>query len=134
MLFQHFTIINISPAACFYVRQKGDAQEYYRAVYLIQRTVRDLVNGISQKFQIDPQRVTQVTHVNSKGLHIIVDEDVVREMPEGQDMLVEFSPGQSGDAVKQEFAAEPVTEAMVDGIIEPVNTAVSDPLEMWLNY
>lgn len=118
--------------ACFYVRQKDDSKEYYRAVYLVQRTVRDLVNGISQKFQIDPQRVTQVTHVNSKGLHIIVDEDVVRELPEGQDMLVEFAPG--GDQVKPEFASQPITEAMVDGIIEPMNTAVSDPLEMWLNW
>jgi hypothetical protein len=132
--FPPLTNTDVFPVACFYVRQKGDTQEYYRAVYLVQRTVRDLVNGISQKFQIDPQRVTQVTHVNSKGLHIIVDEDVMREMPEGQDMLVELSPGQGGDAVKQEFAAEPVTEAMVDGIIDPVNTAVSDPLEMWLNY
>lgn len=126
----------IKPVACFYVRHKDDNKEYYRAVYLLRRTVRDLVNGISQKFQIDPQRVTQVTHVNSKGLHIIVDEDVVREVPEGQDMLVEFAPGNAdhGAVVKQEFASNPITEAMVDGIIEPVNTAVSDPLEMWLNY
>lgn len=124
---------NRAAVACFYVRQRDDGKEYYRAVYLFRRTVRDLVNGISQKFQIDPQRVTQVTHVNSKGLHIIVDEDVVREVPEGQDMLVEFAPG-GGEHVKQEFASQPITEAMVDGIIEPVNTAVSDPLEMWLNY
>lgn len=109
-------------------------KEHYRAVYLTQRTVRDLVNGISQKFNIDPHRITSVTHVNSKGLRIIVDEDVVRELPEGQDMLVEFAPGQTGDAVKQEFAHDVVTEAMVDGIIDPANTAVSDPLEMWLNY
>jgi len=122
----------IKPVACFYVRQKGDSKEYYRAVYLPQRTVRDLVNGISNKFQIEPHRVTQVTHVNPKGLHIIVDEDVVRELPEGQDMLVEFAPG--GDQVKQEFATQPLTDAMVDGMVEPINTIVSDPLEMWLNY
>ena len=79
-----------STVACFYVRQKDATKDYYRAVYLLQRTVRDLVNGISRKFDIDPHRVTQVTHINSKGLHIVVDEDVVREVPEGQDMLVEF--------------------------------------------
>ena len=126
------TITDHSIVACFYVRQKGDSKEYYRAVYLPQRTVRDLVNGISNKFQIEPHRVTQVTHVNPKGLHIIVDEDVVRELPEGQDMLVEFAPG--GDQVKQEFATQPLTDAMVDGMVEPINTIVSDPLEMWLNY
>lgn len=125
---------DIPIVACFYVRQKDDGKDYYRAVYLQSRTVRDLVNGISQKFQIDPHRVTQVTHINSKGLHIIVDEDVVRELPEGQDMLVEFAPGQSGDSVKQEFAHDTITDTMVDGIIDPTNTAVSDPLEMWLNY
>lgn len=128
------TRLTSSAVACFYVRHKDDSKEYYRAVYLFRRTVRDLVNGISQKFQIDPQRVTQVTHVNSKGLHIIVDEDVVREVPEGQDMLVEFAPGNGDQVVKQEFASHAMTEAMVDGIIEPVNTSVSDPLEMWLNY
>ncbi|KPI41359.1 Grainyhead-like protein [Cyphellophora attinorum] len=125
----------IKPVACFYVRQKDDGKDYYRAVYLTQRTVHDLVNGISQKFNIDAHRVTSVMHVNAKGLHIIVDEDVVRELPEGQDMLVEFAPGQTGaTAVKQEFASNAVTEAMVDGIIDPATTAVSDPLEMWLNY
>jgi hypothetical protein len=120
--------------ACFYVRQKDAAREYYRAVYLMQRTVRDLVNGISDKFQIDPHRVTQVTHVNSRGLHIIVDEDVVRELPEGQDMIVEFAPLQSDQPIKQEFVNPSATEVMVDGDIGPTDTFVSDPLEMWLNY
>ena len=132
---------NSVTVACFYVRQRDDGKDYYRAVYLMHRTVRDLVNGISAKFQIDPHRVTQVTHVNSRGLQIIVDEDVVRELPEGQDMLVEFSApvasteSSAPSAFKQEFAPDSaVTAAMVDGIIEPAVTAVSDPLEMWLNW
>ena len=128
-------VTNISTEACFYVRQMGSAKDYYRAVYLMHRTVRDLVNGISNKFQIDPLRVTQVTHVNSKGLHIIVDEDVVRELPEGQDMLVEFAPVHtSDDAVKHEFTSRAQSEIMVDGIIDPLDTTISDPLEMWLNF
>ncbi len=120
--------------ACFYVRQKDAAGEYYRAVYLMQRTVRDLVNGISEKFQIDPHQVTRVTHVNSRGLHIVVDEDVVRELPEGQDMIVEFAPLPSDQVIKQEFIAPAAAEVMVDGDIGPTDTLVSDPLEMWLNY
>ena len=128
------TISNRYTEACFYVRQRDSARDYYRAVYLMQRTVRDLVNGISQKFQIDPLRVTQVTHVNSKGLHIIVDEDVVRELPEGQDMLVEFAPVHTDEAVKHEFAPSAESEILVDGIIDPLDTAISDPLEMWLNW
>ena len=125
---------NLSIVACFYIRQKDDGKDYYRAVYLMQRTVKDLINGISNKFQIDPNRVTQVTHINSKGLHIIVDEDVIHELPEGQDMLVEFSPVYTDMAVKHEFASAAATEIMVDGIIDPADTATSDPLEMWLNW
>ncbi|KIX07617.1 uncharacterized protein Z518_02270 [Rhinocladiella mackenziei CBS 650.93] len=124
----------IRPVACFYVRQKDAIKEYYRAIYLMQRTVKDLINGISHKFQIDPHRVTQVTHINSQGLHIIVDEDVVRELPEGQDMIVEFAPLQSDQPVKHEFVAPAVTEVMVDGEIAPTDTLISDPLEMWLDY
>ncbi|RMZ91132.1 hypothetical protein DV736_g1660, partial [Chaetothyriales sp. CBS 134916] len=125
---------SIKPVACFYVRSKDDSTEYYRAVYLMRRTVRDLINGISQKFQIDPIRVTQVTHVNTKGLHIVVDEDVVREVPEGQDMLVEFAPAQTDGQIKQEFATPAASEVLADGILDPDEISVYDPLEMWLNY
>ncbi|KIY02486.1 uncharacterized protein Z520_00951 [Fonsecaea multimorphosa CBS 102226] len=124
----------IRPVACFYVRQKDAAKDYYRAIYLMQRTVRDLINNIATKFQIDPQRITQVTHVNSRGLHIIVDEDVVRELPEGQDMIVEFTSLDTDQPVKQEFIAPAATEVMVDGEMPPAESFISDPLEMWLNY
>ncbi|OAG35523.1 hypothetical protein AYO21_10331 [Fonsecaea monophora] len=124
----------IRPVACFYVRQKDAAKEYYRAIYLLQRTVKDLVNNIAAKFQIDPHRVTQVTHVNSRGLRIIVDEDVVRELPEGQDMIVEFTPLDADQPVKQEFIAPAATEVVVDSELPLTESLVSDPLEMWLNY
>lgn len=127
-------LTDVFTVACFYVRQKDAAKEYYRAVYLMQRTVKDLINGISEKFNIDPHRVTQVTHINSRGLHIIVDEDVVRELPEGQDMIVEFAPTQADLSLKQEFVAPSSTEVMVDGEIGPTDTSILDPLEMWLNY
>jgi len=82
----------VRPVVCFYVRQKDAAKEHYRAIYLMQRTVKDLINGISAKFQIDPHRVTQVTYVNCRGFNAIVNEDVVRVLPEGQDMIVGFTP------------------------------------------
>ena len=121
-----------SIVACFYVRQKDAAKEYYRAVYLMERTVRDLISSISTKFQIDPQRVTQVTHINSRGLHIIVDEDVVREVPEGQDMVVEFTTLDTEHPVKHEFLPTMVTAA--DNDFPTTDSFISDPLEMWLNY
>ncbi|RVX74810.1 hypothetical protein B0A52_01087 [Exophiala mesophila] len=125
---------NLLAVACFYVRQKDSQREYYRAVYLMQRTVKDLVNGIAQKFEVDPHRVTQVTHVNSRGLRILVDEEVVRELPEGQDMMVEFTPSSGEPPLKQELIAPASSEVMVDAEIPPSNIIVSDGLEMWLNY
>lgn len=85
----------IKPIACFYVLIKvmGAAPEndYYRAVYLMERTVKDLINSIATKCQIDATRVSRTIRVNLKGLRIMVDDEVVRELPEGQDMAVEFS-------------------------------------------
>ncbi|KAJ6120960.1 CP2 transcription factor [Penicillium sp. IBT 18751x] len=80
--------------ACFYVRftRNGqDVSDYYHALYLTERTVRDLVDKISMKQQIDPLSVVRVLHMKRNGLRIMVDDEVVRELPEGQDMIVELS-------------------------------------------
>ncbi|KAJ5155612.1 hypothetical protein N7492_008415 [Penicillium capsulatum] len=81
------------PIACFYVRFSGNEQhpqDYYRAIYLTERSVRDLMKKISEKHRIDPKRIVRVLHVNEKGLRIMVDDDVVRELPEGQDMIADI--------------------------------------------
>jgi hypothetical protein len=100
----------------------------------MQRTVKDLVNAISEKFQIDPTRITRVTHINSRGLQIVVDEDVVRELPEGQDMIVEFSSTHDSPPAKNELMHPASTDVIVDNELGIFETTVSDPLEMWLNY
>ncbi|KAK5082053.1 hypothetical protein LTR05_007195 [Lithohypha guttulata] len=123
---------NMQLVACFYVKDKEATIPYYRAVYLARRTVEDLIHCISEKFGIDPNRITRVTHVNSKGLQIIVDEDVVREMQEGQDMIVEFAPAKS--EVIDKHGSDPLLSAGIDGDSPPPNTTIPDPLEMWLNY
>lgn len=80
--------------ACFYLRfPKNETQkdDYYRAVYLGERTVKDLMDKISVKRPIDVERVLRVLLVKKSGINIIVDDDVVREFPDGQDMEVEIS-------------------------------------------
>jgi len=124
----------IRPVACFYVRSKHTTKDHYQAIYLMQRTVKDLVNGISEKFQVNPMRVTQVTCINSKGLQIVVDEDVVRELPEGQDMIVEFTSTQNDRPVKDELMHSPSAEAIVDNELDIFDTTTSDPFEMCLSY
>jgi hypothetical protein len=92
------------PIACFYVLIKvGDnklSDGYYRAVYLMQRTVSDLISSIASKCEVDPSRVHRALRTNPKGLQILVDEELVREIPEGQDMLVEFQ--ETDPQVKEE--------------------------------
>jgi hypothetical protein len=82
------------PIACFYLRfSRSETQkdDFYRAVYLSERTVSDLMEKISHKQLIDPSRVVRVFHVKENGLKIMVDDDVVRELPDGQEMDVEIS-------------------------------------------
>ncbi|KAJ5674122.1 hypothetical protein N7462_009561 [Penicillium macrosclerotiorum] len=101
------------PIACFYVRFTGSEhhpQEYYRAIYLTERTVRDLMKKISEKHHIDPSRVVRILHVNENGLRIMVDDDVVRELPEGQDMIADIceSPSPSVPSSGREVPGSPV--------------------------
>ncbi|KAF9882925.1 hypothetical protein FE257_004881 [Aspergillus nanangensis] len=54
-----------------------------------ERTVHDLTEKISKSQQIDPKCVARLLHVNHHSSEILTDHDV-RELPEGQDMIVEF--------------------------------------------
>jgi hypothetical protein len=79
--------------ACFYVsfRSGGDRIESYHAVYLTKRTARELAKKIGEKQNILVERISRVLHCHRNGFRILVDDDVVRELPEGQDMVAEFS-------------------------------------------
>ena len=81
--------------ACFYVHIKlpGTTSEhdYYRAVYLMARTAQDLVAGIAAKCDVDLGRIQRTLRVNRNGLQIMLEDDTVWELPEGQDMCVEFA-------------------------------------------
>ena len=99
----------IKPVACFYVLIKvcgrKSKDDYYRAVYLMHRTVDDLIHSIAAKCEVDVNRVRRVIRVNSKGLKIMVDDELVRELPEGQDMSVEFEETDSEPIIKNEHNA-----------------------------
>ena len=118
----------IKPIACFYVLIKvvGNSSEddYYRAVYLMYRTVRDLIRSITAKCEVDADRVRRTIRVNAKGLKIMLDDEVVRELPEGQDMTVEFSEIESSDSTNVNFAS----------VEQPTETAPKKALEMKLIY
>ena len=48
----------------------------------------------------------RVLHIKRDGLKIMVDDDVVRELPDGQDMDVEVSETANGDGGSKEPAVE----------------------------
>jgi len=80
----------------------------------MQRTVQDLVNGIAIKSGVEPSKVLRTLRINSKGLTIIVDDETVVELPEGQEMVAEFQELRSHSPMKREWDSGP-TDIQVDG-------------------
>lgn len=126
--------------ACFYIlRIKHGAKaavDYYHAVYLMRRTVQDLVNGVAAKLDIESSRIQRCIHLTKNGLNVVLDDDVVRELPEGQDMLVELTGIGSDSApapMKREWDSG-ANDAQLDGDTEPSMDLGSSPLELKLIY
>ena len=123
------------PIASFYVLIKipGNVPEndYYRAVYLMERTVKDLITSIAFKCGVDPLQVSHTLRINPKGLKIMVDDEVVRELPEGQDMIVEFVEVDSTPAFKQETGSTANTPRPSG---TPATSVTTKALEMRLVY
>jgi hypothetical protein len=121
----------VKPVACLYVlvrvAGKTPAEDYYRAVYLMERTLGDLVSSIAAKCDVDPGRITRTIRVNPKGLKILVDDEVVRELPEGQDMAVEFTDIKPDVLPKREWDAVS-TDIQLDGDVDAIEDATSAPL------
>ena len=97
---------SIKPVACFYVLTKNPShapeEHCYNAVYLMDRTLQSLITSITTKSGVASNEVTRALRINSKGLKILVDDELVRELPEGQDMIVEFDEVDSNAGPKQE--------------------------------
>ncbi|CAI7585791.1 unnamed protein product [Penicillium pancosmium] len=80
------------PAACFYIRVITNNQppsEHYRAIYPKSRTVQDLKTKILEKIPVkESLEIPSILHKNESGLKIVVDDEFVQEMAEGQSMAV----------------------------------------------
>jgi hypothetical protein len=112
----------LKPVACFYVVQREPGanpaakKEYYRAVYLAERTVHDLRARLSSKWGLDADQVVKVVHVTGNGLQVEVDDDVVNEIPEGQDMVLEVAKWERPPAqVKREWEMAVDDESDAEG-------------------
>merc|ERR1712230_114832 len=127
----------IKPVACFYVQPRftGRVPEdnYYRAIYLMQRTLKDLVNGIASKCNVEPTKVLRTLRINKQGLNILLDDESVVELQEGQDMVAEFLEMRPHSPMKREWDSGP-TDVQVDGDIDVATTVQSDGFELRLLY
>lgn len=106
---------------------------YYRAVYLMQRTVKELVNSIASKSGVEPTKVLRTVRVNKAGLSILMDDETVIEMPEGQDMIADFIEMRLQESLKREWDVGP-TDIQVDGDTDVMSTARSDGYELRLLF
>ena len=110
--------------ACFYVQprilSKTSEDRFYRAVYLIQRSLNDFVTGITAKLDLDPSQIVRTVRVSRQGLNILFDDEMVRELPEGQDMIADFHSLQPRSPKKREWDAG-ATDTQVDGDVTVAN-------------
>ncbi|KAL8864377.1 MAG: hypothetical protein Q9174_007375, partial [Haloplaca sp. 1 TL-2023] len=79
------------------------------AIYLEERSVAELVDKLAMRCQLESRQISRVVQVNPKGLQIIVDDAVVHELPEGQDMIVEFFDLPPDTVLKREHSPSPET-------------------------
>jgi hypothetical protein len=129
----------LKPVACFFVQPRFAGRQpddnYFRAVYLMERTVKELVASIAMKIKIEPTKVTRTIRINQKGLQILMDDDAVNRIPEQQDMAAEFheigTPPVHG--MKREWDAGP-TDIQVDGDISVAENVHSSGYELRLLF
>jgi hypothetical protein len=126
----------VKPVACFYILNRdplrSDKHEYYRAIYLMQRTLKDFTNSVALKWNLEPTKIKRTLHVLQKGLEVEVDDDVIRELSEGQDMIMEISHVDSSQ-MKREW--EMATDVAVDSDAGATQTVIhKDSFELRLIF
>jgi hypothetical protein len=95
------------PVACFYIlnqTEPGSDKRYHRAIYLMRRSLKDLNDQIAAKWGIPASQITRTVHALQEGLEVEMDDDVVRELREGQDMTLEVvESSEANTTMKREW-------------------------------
>ncbi|MCJ1470865.1 hypothetical protein MMC07_009512, partial [Pseudocyphellaria aurata] len=114
---------------CLYVRvfhpdRDFTAEDYYRAAYLKQRTVRELIVRVADRcgFQTDSSKIVGAFHASTVGRLTMVDDEFVGKMTEEQDMSVELIQAKVEDP-QQDSRIDNSAGAM-DICVEPGGSAI----------
>lgn len=82
-----------------FVKSAQSNEAYYRAVYLDDLTVENLIQNLTEKLNIKTdQKVQNVIRQVAKkeNLAVCIDDSVVQDIPEEQDMEVETTTNDDG--------------------------------------
>lgn len=71
----------------------------------MERTSLDLQEKLAEKAQADPKLIAHIIWETRSGLKILVDDDVVKHIPEGQIMTAEFCEVFDKDALSDKSSA-----------------------------
>ena len=81
------------PVACFYIMLRDETQpsqhRFHRAIYLMERSLKEFNHRVAAKWGIEAN-ILKTIHIIQNGLEIELDDDVMRELKEGQDMVLEL--------------------------------------------
>lgn len=99
----------------------------------MQRTLKDFVNAIALKANLEPTKVIRTLRINQKGIQILFDDELVQELPEGLDMVAEIQDLHPEEPMKREWDAGP-TDVQVDGDIGFTDSLTSDGYELRLHF
>jgi hypothetical protein len=106
------------PAACFYIlyHSPGEAEEhrYYRAVYLMQRTLKEFTTRVALKWNIEPKNIIRAILVLEHGVEVEMDDDYIRGLAEGQDLIMEVVETQNSTQPDDESELEALAKDPVD--------------------
>ncbi len=120
------SLVSTSPVS---TRRTQGRAKLYRAVYLTQRNLKDFVSRVAAKWNLDATKVVRTVHVLQRGLEVAMDDDVIRELSEGQDMKLEIAElDASGPPIKRDW------EMALDAPGEPDPGAVPAGYELRLSF
>jgi hypothetical protein len=105
------------PIACFYIVRPNPTQpqkqEYHRAVYLTERSLRDFNQKVAAKFGLDAAKIGRTLHRVHDGIEVEIDDDDIRELREGQDMKLEVET--VAEPVKREWEMAVDSSSSIEG-------------------
>lgn len=77
-------------SVCFFLKPSDEPNGVFRAIYLTERTAENLKQKICEKYHVDPSKIERLLRIINDELKIIVDDDLVNELPGGQTMIVDI--------------------------------------------